>query len=47
MFGTKVPPEMNKRLAGEVVTVRKRRIGFQRDCLCEFDVLKKLGIIFR
>jgi hypothetical protein len=45
MFGTKVSPEMNGRLTGEVV--RKGRIGFQRDCLCEFGVLKKLGIIFR
>jgi hypothetical protein len=46
-FGTKVPPEMNGRLAGEVVRIRKGKIGFQRDCLCEFGVLKKLGIIFR
>jgi hypothetical protein len=47
MFGIKVPPDMNGRLTGEVVRVRKGRIGFQRDCLCEFSVLKKLGIIFR
>jgi hypothetical protein len=29
MFGTKVPPEVNGRLAGEVLRVRKGRIyGF-------------------
>jgi hypothetical protein len=47
MFGNKVPPEMNGRLAGEFLRVREGRIGFQRDCLCEFGVLGKLGIIFR
>jgi hypothetical protein len=38
---------MSRRLAGEVARVRKGRIGFQRDCLCELSVLAKLGIIFR
>jgi len=46
MFGTKIPPEMSRRLTGEVARVRKRRIGFQRDCLSKLGILKKLGLIF-
>jgi hypothetical protein len=45
-FGTKIPPEVNGRLAGEILRARKRRIRFRRDCLCEFGFLKKLGIVF-
>jgi hypothetical protein len=45
-FGTKIPPEVNGRLTGEVLRVRKGRIRFRRDFLCEFGILKKLGIVF-
>jgi hypothetical protein len=37
---------VNGRLRGEILRVRKSRIRFWRDCLREFGVHEKLGIVF-